>query len=408
MPNAARINLSVRGKGEAARSDDATVSSDNRALNVIRSAAALLVVLGHVRILFFEDYSNASHYSGSALLYSVTSLGSEAVIVFFVLSGYWVGGGALSRLRRGTFTWRSYSMGRLTRLWLVLVPALVLTLIVDQAGRISFSGSDIYAKTSLYAGVPSTISYSPATFLGNLLFVQSIHVSEYGLNKPLWSLAYEFWYYLLFPAALMLVWKGISMWLRVAGGAVLVLGAAIAGPTVLLLFPAWLVGAVVAAYKQPIARVIMGLRPGTLGTLRCIGALGTLAAMVFAHEVVLPSRLGAWIISLAAGCMLCFFVSDVAWRGRPGRVLSAISSTAHFSYSLYAIHMPIVAILAAAFVPEFSRRWPLDVWHAGIALGIVAVLAAISFTFARFTEQRTDAVRTWIRVRTGKRRTTSI
>ena len=37
-------------------------------------------------------------------------------------------------------------------------------------------------------------------FLGNAAFLQRILVPELGTNGPLWSLANEFWYYLLFPA----------------------------------------------------------------------------------------------------------------------------------------------------------------------------------------------------------------
>ena len=109
-----------------------TRTSENRIINLVRAVAALLVVVGHVRVLLFQDYASAPHSAPMALLYAMTSLGPSAVIVFFVLSGYWVGGGALGKLRRGTFTWRGYASSRLTRLWLVLVPALILTWLVDH------------------------------------------------------------------------------------------------------------------------------------------------------------------------------------------------------------------------------------------------------------------------------------
>src|SRR6202030_3749589 len=40
---------------------------------------------------------------------------------------------------------------------------------------------------------------TPGIFLGNLFFVQTILCRTFGSNGPLWSLANEFWYYLLFP-----------------------------------------------------------------------------------------------------------------------------------------------------------------------------------------------------------------
>ena len=37
------------------------------------------------------------------------------------------------------------------------------------------------------------------TLLGNLAFLQDFFARPYGSNGPLWSLSYEFWFYLVFP-----------------------------------------------------------------------------------------------------------------------------------------------------------------------------------------------------------------
>lgn len=376
--------------------DNLTAARENRALNIIRSISALLVILGHVRILFFEDYATAPHTPLMSLLYSVTSLGGEAVIVFFVLSGYWVGGGTIAKLRRGSFQWGTYAGSRLTRLWIVLLPALLLTLIVDQAGRAMFSGADIYAHTADYAGVPETPSYSLLTFLGNMVFTQSIHVSEYGLNKPLWSLAYEFWYYLMFPSILTALWKGGSKRLRVGGALLFVIGAVISGPAVLVLFPAWLVGAVVSAYKAPISQYLSQLPGRMIATIQLALVVVTLGAMVANRGIRFPLQTGAWIIAILAGCMILSFADSIDAKRVYGRFLSSLSQTAHFSYSLYAIHMPIVAILAAAIVPRVDARWPMDTTHIAMGLVIVALLGVIAYFFAFSTEQRTEAMRRWV------------
>jgi hypothetical protein len=54
------------------------------------------------------------------------------------------------------------------------------------------------------------------TFLGNLCFVQTVSVPVYGSNGPLWSLANEFWYYVMFPlgaVALMGVLEAQRRWI---------------------------------------------------------------------------------------------------------------------------------------------------------------------------------------------------
>lgn len=366
---------------------------ENRVLNVFRSAAALAVVLGHVRLLFFEDYATAQHDPVTAALYALTSLGSEAVIVFFVLSGYWVGGSVVAGFRRGSFSWGRYASARLTRLWLVLVPALLLTLVLDGAGALLFASADVYANPGSYESIPAAPSYSPLTVLGNLGFVQGLHVPVLGTNSPLWSLAYEAWYYLLFPALLAAFWPGGSVRRRAVGGLLALVAVIISGPMVLSLFPAWVLGALVAAFAPRISRAIASWAAGFLAVARglCVPLIVVIA--VAAHEVALPFRLGALMLAAVTALGVAVFVTDVAWTGRSGKVLSAASWTAHSSYSLYAIHMPIVVLVAAAVVPTFDSRWTLSLAAIAGYLAVVALCCLVAHAFARLTERRTDVVR---------------
>lgn len=385
-----------------------TIGPENRSLNIIRSLAALAVVLGHVRLLLFVDYPDASHDPVTSLLYAFTSMGNLSVIVFFVLSGYWVGGGVISRLRRGSFKWGSYASSRLTRLWLVLIPALFLTFVVDQIGRLALPNSDIYARGSLYVGVPETVSYSLSTFLGNMFFLQGIHVTEYGLDMPLWSLAFEFWYYVMFPAAMVACWPGRGRVRRITAIAVLAGSAAVAGEEVLVLFPAWLAGAAVAAYRDQAAQVLGKLSATRVEWLRFGAVLLVLGTMIIVRQSHLPWRTGEWLVAAAASLLLLVCIRDVPWSGRIGKVLDHASNTAHFSYSLYATHMPLVAVVAAVFVPEFALRWQMDVVHVAWALGAVAILIVFAVGFAKATEERTDIVRKWIHNRLGAGRAARI
>ena len=169
-------------------------------LDLIRGSSALLVCLGHLRNAILVDYSALIHPNNAIkIFYAVTSLGHQAVIVFFVLSGYFVGGGVL---REGAkFSWQSYLTSRLTRLWVVLIPCLFMTwavgLIIGYYSPSILAGANI---ESWHSG-PKIGEYSTSfnTLLANLFFMQTIISPVFGLNSPLWSLANEFWYYLLFP-----------------------------------------------------------------------------------------------------------------------------------------------------------------------------------------------------------------
>src|SRR5258706_2535672 len=110
---------------------------------MVRGVAAMLVMLGHVRSLLFVDFYNvAAPTVVDKLFYFSTSLGHDAVVVFFVLSGYFVGGSVASRLGAGHWSWRDYGIQRIVRLWTVLLPGLLLTAALDRFGL--YNGPSTY------------------------------------------------------------------------------------------------------------------------------------------------------------------------------------------------------------------------------------------------------------------------
>ena len=104
-------------------------------LDLIRALAAGAVCISHLRNLMFVDYRRMSGtgLAGKAF-YFLSNYGHTAVIVFFLLSGYFVGGSVLRQVEAGTWSWQRYLTERLSRLWIVLIPALLLTLFWDRMG----------------------------------------------------------------------------------------------------------------------------------------------------------------------------------------------------------------------------------------------------------------------------------
>ncbi len=101
-------------------------------LDMVRGLAALLVVLGHVRAMVFLDLQTVTSGRLVAMpLYIVTGLGHQAVILFFALSGFLVGGRAMVEIGKGTSQARDYTIHRFARLWTVMIPALVVTAGLD-------------------------------------------------------------------------------------------------------------------------------------------------------------------------------------------------------------------------------------------------------------------------------------
>src|SRR5436309_15774515 len=173
-------------------------------LDVIRTVAAWAVVWRHLRSLSFVDFQHLLHPGWLLrVIYFLTGFGHQAVTVFFVLSGFLISTTVIKNHFSGTWSWREYAINRSTRLYVVLIPGLLLGSLLDIAGSSLFAPAGVYTHPLSDLGLAiATNSLTIANFLGNLFFLQTILCSPFGSNTPLWSLANEFWYYALFPTAL--------------------------------------------------------------------------------------------------------------------------------------------------------------------------------------------------------------
>ncbi len=111
--------------------------------------------------------------------------GQAAVILFFILSGFviYLSTNGLSKKRELHF--KEYFIKRFRRIYPVFIVALIL----------AYAAQSITAHRWLPLNAP--------TLLGNLLNLQDFRLPgnwfvPYYRNTPLWSLSYEWWYYMLF------------------------------------------------------------------------------------------------------------------------------------------------------------------------------------------------------------------
>src|SRR5262249_49191948 len=114
-------------------------------LDTARWIAAFAVVLSHARNFLLLDWTDVTHRSAVyGAFYFASGFGHIAVIVFFVLSGYLVGGKAFEALREARFSVRRYLVDRLSRLYPPLLLALVLTAACDFVGLAFFNAQGFY------------------------------------------------------------------------------------------------------------------------------------------------------------------------------------------------------------------------------------------------------------------------
>jgi peptidoglycan/LPS O-acetylase OafA/YrhL len=353
----------------------------------MRGLAAVLVLLEHWRNALFIDYPDLpSHKQWFALPYLITVAGHQAVIIFFMLSGYLVSGSVFRMLERGTWSWLRYLVHRLMRLWVVLLPGLILCALWDRTGL------HFHLAPALYGGalynhmtpaVAPTLNFK--VFLENLFFLQGIAAPDFGSDGALWSLANEFWYYMLFPLGLLAVYHSATS--RVAPLArvvyvILFLSIALLLPRPLLNgFAIWLAGMALCFVPR--------LRIGNTARLVC-GIAYVLIFLALIKFKALPGFVVDDILAFFTFLMLWVVVSATQpVRRSLGVRLS--HELARFSYTLYVVHTPFLILLTALAVGD--GRWVPSAGHIVEALCILAVVLAYAYGIASLTEFHTDGWR---------------
>ncbi len=268
------------------------------------------------------------------------NIGSDAVIVFFVLSGFVIA--LVAAQKKGGFG--GYLFDRITRLVSVALPALVLGFAMDRVG--AELAPELYVRPY----------YNPLPLweqvLRGLTFSNewSLSVSRLGSNGPYWSLSYEVAFYLLFGFAFYL--RGIRRVLM------LITGLLLFGLNVLLLMPAWLLGVVLYHLVEQ-----RKLPQGTMAwALAGLPVLGYVLALTF--------DLPGFCENLTTPVAQVFklrFSDEFVWNGLLGiLVLAHLSGIAGLmrersfaraegiarwlaggSFSLYVIHYPLLQIYKA-------------------------------------------------------------
>ena len=354
-------------------------------IDAIRGLAAILVLFSHARHFVVQDYSTAPQGLVSTTFYALTGLGHQAVIAFFVLSGFLISRSVVRAEESGNWSWRGYFTNRLARLWTVLIPCLVLTAALDLF-TIELTRSSFYAgELNFYnSGPAGPVDLSPLALIGNILFLQTILVPVFGSNGPLWSLANEFWYYVAFP----MIYFASPQRFRDLAFVSSAMAACVAGTLldaqILQLWPAWLAG----YYAQRAAVTVRAF-----SRVRTLGSFAVLAGLALI------------VILSAAASLLEGLVSDLLLAGAMAIVISALAHAnstdiatrlssewaARASYSLYVCHFPVLAAISAIALQ--NKRMPLGGESFGMfaALVVSALGAAVVVYYA--VERHTDWTR---------------
>ena len=314
-------------------------------------------------------------------IYFATSLGHTGVVLFFVMSGYWISASVEARIAGQSF-WPEYLIARLSRLWVVLIPALILGGLLDVLGDQVLhlpAYQNVIGSHSLSGDVAARLNLP--TFLANALFLQTIIAPVWGSNGPLWSLAAEFWYYLFFPIIMIAFNRERKMpWLVLLA----CIAVSIANPQILIGFLVWLLGYALQIIKKDNSYVERFFG-GSVALFFSFALLMAAFALNSALKESVPDIVMGIVFSIilialrSSALPFPRFLEWVALYGRKS------------SFSLYAIHFPIV-LLAGGWAVG-SARYPAGGLGVLILCAICAGCFIAAFVFSLATEWKTNVVR---------------
>lgn len=354
-------------------------------MDALRAVLAGVVAFGHAWALLIQDYAGSRSLTIRAL-YGIAGFAHAAVILFLVLSGYWISRSVNARERAG-WSWNGYMLDRLARLAVVVVPALALGGLLDAVAlHVLQSPTHLGLTDSWVLRKNVGQDLALGTLAGNLLFMQGIIVQPFGTNGPLWSIAAEFWFYLWFPALFLVVRRGRANW------GLLSLAVVPFAPWLLGYFAIWLCGALLVPMERALTAQSLPLhRVGRVALF--ITASATAAALFQARMGMTIFRDVTLAVAFAAFILTLLVVRPVF----PPVLRYLATFGARSSFSLYAIHFPVIALLAAFAVGR--ERLPPSASNVLVCIAAVLASIAVSMFFAMATEAHTPRVRDAIRRR---------
>ena len=308
------------------------LKSQSHLLDIVRGLAALCVFAAHA-----SDIAYTGEYSGALTKY--VHFGHIGVVVFFVLSGFVIAFVMDFKHQSGT----RYLVARFVRIYTVLVPCVLLTWLIDWAGYEMQNAIYVQLKDTSFerVAVKSLVVFA---MLGQSDFITIKYLS----NGPLWSIPYEFWYYLI---------AGAAFYLRNANRVLMVVLLLLAaGFKILLLLPVWLTGYLAYGYCKKSELFTKPVRSHWLFLAFCVFTIACLIQPIYADlsrhllgEQAL-SRLGFsrhflhdYLLALAFSFLLIVLLRS-AETFQFGIIATArfLRPLIDMSFTMYLLHVPLM------------------------------------------------------------------
>ncbi|RVU32252.1 acyltransferase family protein [Neptunomonas marina] len=336
-------------------------------LDLVRFSAAIAVFISHVPAF------------AGGWLWQLSGFGHEAVVIFFVLSGFVISYVVFDRKENA----QKYTISRLSRIYSVAIPAIIITAVLYYVGQ-SLNPEAFYSLGEEKPN-PLLTLFSALTFTN-----QSWIATPILSNLPYWSLGYEVLYYIFF--GVLVYTKGKS---RIALLALITL---VMGLSILLYLPIWLAG--VFCFKKLNAYSLTLHQSLSIFILSVVGI--ALFSTDNAQDLIngfSQSIIGPGFYQLllepaekfASDYILAFFVTAHIFSGYhltkksnffaiSQKAEQLIKEASSHTFSLYLYHMPMLYFISAVF--PYSSNPVMSIVFCWI------IVPTLIFMISNITEKR--------------------
>ncbi|MES1175320.1 MAG: acyltransferase [Myxococcales bacterium] len=366
-----------------------TLSEGQRAyLDVLRGAAAMVVLLGHGSMLFLNDG-----------LLRQTRVQSVGVLVFFLLSGFLISHSAFNKSSDADYTFGHYFIDRAARIYTAFLPALFFVWLIDlQSLKLLPApiSAERLKQLTWIDNLPRNVNVT--TWFGNLFMLQdfplfqlarragvserSWFIDEFGSGSPFWTISIEWWLYITFGLVVLVHQRRHKPWTVLQ---LVVLGLVAIEPAYYLiggvdncLTLLWLIG--MAACWWYGRRASQGRTPFNSQAPNVWYYLVLAAAAVFCMAgrilAVHFERRSSDYIDLQFGVFLATAVFALLFalervQRVPKWLASASGFLAGYSYSLYLTHASLLTYIYLRYPGRDND--PKLFWYSAAASNILAI-----------------------------------
>lgn len=354
--------------------------------DAIRGGASLVVALAHAWQIFLTPLGPAP--TAFAVLVGAAMW---SVAIFFIISGLLIAVSVKRRIVQGRFDLSGYMRARCARIF----PPLAAAVVITAASVAIIRGFNLYGAESYLLPGDQTSARTRADFswwdaLNTITLLYNLVPDARVLvfNGPLWSLSYEFWFYVVAGLALSSVYNMSIVSITLL---TVLIGSMIVSPAVPPFWSvgmAWVAGFIIGWFWNKLARLparttyIYSVGTAIVACLIAGKDLPSFAKAAYSGAqqqwfyVFLSLSLSGWIILLLRS----------KWNQRLRSIERILERSGTYSYTLYVIHFPLFLLSLSLFRPLFLNLGLIG--HA--ALGAASTIAVILFSrwLARLVEDR--------------------